>query len=127
MEYPQMLKYTKDHEWLMMGEGSAKVGITDYAQNALGDVVFVELPKVGDAVERSKSIAVVESVKSVSDVYAPLSGQITKVNEMLDASPEALNKDPYGEGWLFEMTISDESEVKELLDAGQYQELIGSE
>lgn len=121
MEYPQDLLYTDKHEWLReAGDGVYRVGITAYAQDALGDVVFVTLPAVGDTFSRDDAAGEVESTKSVSDVYSPLSGEITAVNEALDATPEAVNTDPYGEGWMFEIKVSEASEVEELIDAEAY-------
>ena len=121
MEYPQDLLYTDKHEWLReAGDGVYRVGITAYAQDALGDVVFVTLPAVGDTFSRDDAAGEVESTKSVSDVYSPLSGEVTAVNEALDATPEAVNTDPYGEGWMFEIKVSEASEVEELIDAEAY-------
>ncbi|OLT38088.1 glycine cleavage system protein H [Kytococcus sp. CUA-901] len=121
MEYPQDLLYTDKHEWLReAGDGVYRVGITAYAQDALGDVVFVTLPAVGDTFSRDDAAGEVESTKSVSDVYSPLSGEVTAVNEALDATPEAVNTDPYGEGWMFEITVTEASEVEELIDAEAY-------
>lgn len=121
MEYPQDLLYTDKHEWLReAGDGVYRVGITAYAQDALGDVVFVTLPAVGDTFSRDDAAGEVESTKSVSDVYSPLTGEITAVNEALDATPEAVNTDPYGEGWMFEITVTEASEVEELIDAEAY-------
>ena len=121
MEYPQDLLYTDKHEWLReSGDGVYRVGITAYAQDALGDVVFVTLPAVGDTFSRDDAAGEVESTKSVSDVYSPLTGEITAVNEALDATPEAVNTDPYGEGWMFEITVTEASEVEELIDAEAY-------
>ncbi|QRO86427.1 glycine cleavage system protein GcvH [Kytococcus sedentarius] len=121
MEYPQDLLYTDKHEWLReAGDGVYRVGITAYAQDALGDVVFVTLPAVGDTFSRDDAAGEVESTKSVSDVYSPLSGEIIAVNEALDATPEAVNTDPYGEGWMFEIKVTEASEVEELIDAEAY-------
>lgn len=121
MDYPQDLLYTDKHEWLReAGDGVYRVGITDYAQDALGDVVFVTLPAVGETFSRDDAAGEVESTKSVSDVYSPLSGEITAVNDALDATPENVNSDPYGEGWIFEIKVSESSEVEDLLDAEAY-------
>ncbi len=121
LDYPQDLRYTIDHEWVRVEVGGAvRVGITAYAQNALGDVVYVSLPQVGDQVAVGDSCGEVESTKSVSDVYAPLSGRVSAVNEALDAAPELVNSDPYGEGWMFELTGVDDGEVAGLLDAAAY-------
>ena len=123
MKIPGELKYTGDHEWVSVTDGVARVGITDYAQDALGDVVYVDLPASGDAVAAGASVGEVESTKSVSDIYAPLSGTIIEVNESLDSTPGKLNDDPYGEGWLVTIELSDVDELAGLLDATAYQEL----
>lgn len=125
MNIPENLQYTADHEWVRIDGSHARLGITDYAQDALGDVVFVEVPAVGSSVELGGSIGEVESTKSVSDIYAPLTGTVVEVNELLDATPGKLNEDPYGEGWLCAITIDDDSELSSLLTAAAYRELIG--
>ncbi len=125
MNIPEDLNYTADHEWVRIVDGNARVGITDYAQDALGDVVFVEVPAVGAAVEIGGSIGEVESTKSVSDIYAPVTGTVVEVNESLDANPGKLNEDPYGEGWMFVISVGDDSQIAGLLDAAGYRELIG--
>lgn len=125
MNIPEDLRYTNDHEWVRVEGKQVRVGITDYAQDALGDVVFVELPKVGDTVEVGGSLGEVESTKSVSDLYAPVSGTVVSVNDMLDASPGKLNEDPYGEGWLCVLDVADASHIDGLLDAAAYTELTG--
>jgi glycine cleavage system H protein len=122
MNVPDDLRYSSDHEWVRADGSTVRVGITDYAQDALGDVVFVELPEVGATVAAGDSVAEVESTKSVSDIYAPVSGTITEVNTDLADSPERLNEDPYGEGWLFVIEPADDS--AELLDAAAYRSLI---
>lgn len=123
LEYPEDLRYTTDHEWVRQGDaGVVRVGITAFAQDALGDVVYVSLPTVGDTVAAGGACGEVESTKSVSDLYAPLAGEVTAVNEGLEASPELVNTDPYGDGWLFEVTPSDPSVVDGLLDAEAYQQ-----
>ena len=120
-DVPDDLRYTADHEWVRREDGGrVRVGITDYAQDALGDVVFVELPEAGAKVEQGQSCAEVESTKSVSEVYSPLSGTIVEVNEGLDATPELLNQDPYGAGWIFVVEMSDAAEVDALMDAAAY-------
>lgn len=124
------LRYTEDHEWVRrIGPSRVRVGITDYAQSQLGDVVFVQLPETGVEVAAGDDIAEVESTKSVSDIYAPLSAKVVAANQELEAKPEALNTDPYGEGWLFELEIDDpaalDSSLGELLDAAGYQGVIG--
>jgi glycine cleavage system H protein len=125
MNIPQDLKYTSDHEWVRIDAGQARVGITDYAQDALGDVVFVEVPAVGSSVEIGGSMGEVESTKSVSDIYAPLTGTVIEVNELLDGTPGKLNEDPYGDGWLCVMSVDDDAQLDGLLDADSYRELIG--
>lgn len=125
MEFPEQLRYSSDHEWVAVSGGIARIGITDYAQDALGDVVFVDLPSVGAAVVAGASISEVESTKSVSDIYAPVSGTVVAVNEALAATPDVLNTDPYGAGWLFEIEMSAPGEYDELLDASGYRTLVG--
>jgi glycine cleavage system H protein len=124
MDVPQELRYSTDHEWAKAEDGRLRVGITDYAQDALGDVVFVELPEVGTKVEKGASCSEVESTKSVSEIYAPVSGVIVEVNAELADNPQRLNEDPYGEGWLFVIEPSDEAQLGELLDAEGYRALI---
>ena len=124
MNLPEHLRYSSDHEWVEQRTDRVRVGITDYAQDALGDVVFVQLPAVGAAVAGSASIAEVESTKSVSDIYAPVSGSIVAVNDALATSPELVNTDPYGEGWIFEIELSDPAELDVLLDAAAYGALL---
>ncbi|MGI9605642.1 MAG: glycine cleavage system protein GcvH [Acidimicrobiales bacterium] len=123
MNIPEDLRYTSDHEWVRVEDGGLRVGITDYAQDALGDVVYVELPAPGASVEIGTSMGEVESTKSVSDLYAPVTGTIVEVNESLDATPGALNEDPYGEGWLCLITPNDSAQVDALLDAAAYSAL----
>jgi glycine cleavage system H protein len=126
LEYPEDLRYTAEHEWVRPGaDGVLRVGITAYAQDALGDVVYVTLPDVGAAVSAGDPCGEVESTKSVSDLYAPVSGDVTARNEGLDATPELVNTDPYGEGWLFELRPSDPAAVEGLLDAGAYRDQLG--
>ena len=121
LDYPSDLRYTSDHEWVRVGDdGVVRIGITSFAQDALGDVVYVSLPAVGDTVTPGDSCGEVESTKSVSDVYAPLEGEVTATNEALDSSPELINSDPYGEGWMFELRLSDPSSVESLMDADAY-------
>lgn len=121
LEYPADLRYTPDHEWVSVrDEGVVRVGITAYAQDALGDVVYVSLPAVGDTVEAGASCGEVESTKSVSDLYAPLSGEIVAVNEALDASPELVNSEPYGQGWMYEVRLADEGSLGSLMDVDGY-------
>ena len=124
---PGDLKYTKSHEWVRQeDDGTVTVGITDHAQDLMGDMVYVELPENDGDVEAENDCAVVESVKSASDVYAPVSGSITATNDVLADAPDLLNKDPYGEGWMFRIQPSDTSQVNDLLDANAYGELIES-
>lgn len=125
MNIPEDLRYTSDHEWVRVEETGIRVGITDYAQDALGDVVFVELPAPGSTVEVGTSMGEVESTKSVSDLYAPVSGTVIEVNESLDATPGKLNEDPYGEGWLCVIDAGDDVQLDGLLDAAAYLELTG--
>jgi glycine cleavage system H protein len=120
MQLPEQLRYSRDHEWVAVDGGRARVGITDFAQDALGDVVYVQLPDVGLLVVAHAACAEVESTKSVSEVYSPLSGTIVEANERLDAAPELLNQDPYGAGWIFVVEMSDPAEVDALMDAGAY-------
>ncbi len=123
LEYPEDLRYTSEHEWVRTGqEGVVRIGITSYAQDALGDVVYVSLPAVGDELAVGDTCGEIESTKSVSDLYSPLAGEVTAVNEALDATPELVNSDPYGEGWIFEIKLSDPSAVEELMDDAAYQE-----
>ncbi|WP_027877543.1 glycine cleavage system protein GcvH [Meiothermus cerbereus] len=126
MNYPSELKYTKTHEWVRLEGDVAVVGITDFAQDALGDVVFVDLPQVGKKVEAAAAVAVVESVKTASDIYAPLSGEIIEVNSALSDKPELINQSPYGEGWLFKMKVNPES-ANGLLSAAEYQAVAESQ
>jgi len=116
--------FTKDHEWVVVEGNIARVGITDYAQNELGDVVFVDLPTVGDTVEEGEGFAVVESVKAVSDVYSPVSGTIVKVNEELESSPELINESPYDQGWIAEIEIAEGAQLDDLMNAEEYQAFI---
>jgi glycine cleavage system H protein len=121
--YPEDLKYTSEHEWVRSpgeNDGAVRVGITDFAQDALGDIVYVSLPDVGQDVEKGAAVGELESTKSVSDLYAPLSGSVVSRNESLDATPELVNSDPYGDGWLFEVVPSDPDQVDALLDAASY-------
>lgn len=125
--YPEDLKYTSEHEWVRTPgeeEGSVRVGITDFAQDALGDIVYVSLPEAGTTVESGGAVGELESTKSVSDVYAPVSGTVAARNEALDSSPELVNTDPYGAGWLFEVVPSDLAAVDALMDSGDYQQSI---
>ena len=118
------LKYTETHEWLKIKGNKALVGITDHAQSELTDIVFVELPEVGNEIKKGEELCVVESVKSVSEIYAPLSGNVVNVNKKLDDSPEIVNESPYDDGWLVEIEIKDKSEIDGLLDAESYKKMI---
>jgi glycine cleavage system H protein len=118
------LKYTDSHEWVKQEGNKVIVGITDHAQGELTDVVFVELPDIGKEVKKGEELCIVESVKSVSEIFAPVSGKITKVNKELEDSPENVNQQPYGNGWLVEMEISDESEIEELMDSESYKKIL---
>jgi glycine cleavage system H protein len=122
--YPEDLKYHAEHDWARIDGDQATFGITWYAQDALGEVVFFDPPEVGSSVSKDDSYAEVESVKAVSDVFAPLSGEIVEVNEGLAESPEKVNQDPYGEGWMVKVRLSDPSEVDQLMDVGAYKELL---
>jgi glycine cleavage system H protein len=127
--FPDDLRYTSEHEWVRSpgeAESSVRIGITDYAQEALGDIVFVSLPAVGAEVSSGSAIGELESTKSVSDVYAPLSGTVAAVNEALDGTPEMVNSDPYGDGWLFELVPTDSSAIDGLMDAAAYQASVES-
>ena len=127
--YPDDLKYTAEHEWVRTpGEtaGSVRIGITDYAQEALGDIVYVQLPEVGETVTAGAAVGELESTKSVSDVYSPVSGEVVARNDALDATPELVNTDPYGAGWLFEVAAGDDAASSELMDAAAYEQLVAS-
>jgi len=125
---PADLKYTESHEWVQEnGDGTATVGITDHAQDALGDLVFVEVPEMGKQFAAKDACAVVESVKAASDIYCPVSGEIVEVNEALDGAPETINSDPYGEGWIFRVSLTDAGELNGLLDASGYESVLEDE
>lgn len=124
VEIPEMLKYTKEHEWVRVEDDSVIIGITDYAQDALGEIVYIELPSEGDEVTKGEPFGAVESTKSVSDLYAPISGEVVEVNETLLDSPEAINEDPYGEGWMIKVKPYDFGEIGELMDNEDYGDFI---
>jgi len=124
VNFPEGLRYSAEHEWVAVDGGRARVGITDYAQDALGDVVFVQLPDPGTTVMAAQSCGEVESTKSVSDVYSPVSGRIDETNPALDDTPELVNSDPYGEGWMFVVEMNDPTQVESLLDAAAYRRLV---
>ena len=125
MDIHEALQYTSEHEWIAIEGDVATIGITDYAQGELGDIVFVELPNKGDSTIQSEAFGTIEAVKAVSELYAPLSGEIQDVNSSLEEQPELINSDPYGEGWIIKLKISDESELEKLLSAEDYQSQIG--
>lgn len=125
MNFPETLKYTKDHEWLLVNGDSGTVGITDHAQGELGDVVFVELPAAGKTVKQHESFGTIEAVKAVSDLYSPVSGTVTEINTSLQSNPELVNQDPYGKGWMLKIKIADAKEVAALLSSKDYRALIG--
>ena len=126
MEIKTDLKYTKDHEWISIDGDSATIGITDYAQGELGDIVYVEIESLGEKLDKEEIFGSVEAVKTVSDLFLPVSGEITEMNEGLEDNPELINDDPYGEGWIIKMKISDQNELSDLLSADAYKELIGA-
>ena len=126
MEIKPELKYTKDHEWISIDGDSATIGITDYAQGELGDIVYVEIESLGEQLDKEEIFGSVEAVKTVSDLFLPVSGEITELNEGLEDNPELINDDPYGEGWIIKMKISNQSELSDLLSADDYKELIGA-
>ncbi len=125
MSTPSELKFTKDHEWVRVEGDTAVIGITDFAQSQLGDIVFVDIPTVGETVEQHAVFGTIEAVKTVSDLFCPVSGEITAFNEELDAAPDAVNRDPYGEGWIIRVAMSDPAQVSGLLSAEEYKTLIG--
>src|SRR5690348_279939 len=126
LDYPEDLRYTPEHEWVRVNDdGVVRIGITAFAQEALGDVVYVSLPAVGDTVSAGDSCGEVESTKSVSDLYSPLGGEVTAVNQALDASPELVNSDPYGDGWMYEMRVDDAAAIDGLLDVAAYKDQLG--
>lgn len=127
MEVPAGLKYSKEHEWVTTDESVVTIGITDHAQEQLGEIVFVELPAVGDKVSKDDPFGVIESVKAVSDIYAPVSGSVVAVNEELPGSPETVNEDPYGDGWLIKVKVSDPADFDDLMDAEEYEAMVADE
>jgi glycine cleavage system H protein len=127
MEFPEELKYTEEHEWVLVEADVATVGITDFAQDQLGDVVFVELPAVGTTLVAGKPFGVVESVKAVSDIYAPVSGEVVEVNEELPDAPETINTSPYEDAWMIKIRMTSPAEAEELMDADEYQEFVEEE
>ena len=127
MNIPDDLRYTKEHEWCRLKGNRAAVGITDHAQDQLGDIVYVELPEVGDAVKKGESFGVVESTKAVSELFAPVSGKVVEVNDPLTDSPEAINEDPYEEGWMIQVEMADPGEAEALMDAATYRKHVEEE
>ena len=125
--YPENFRYTKEHEWVMVEGDTGTMGITDHAQSELGDIVYVDLPKAGTIVEKGKTLGSVESVKAVSDVYAPVSGEVIEVNQELAGGPELLNQDPHGAAWLVKIRLSAPDEIDQLLTADEYQEYLGAQ
>lgn len=126
MQVPEDLRYSAEHEWVRVDGTRAEVGITDFAQDNLGDIVYVQLPELGQALARNAACSEVESTKSVSDIYAPVSGNVVEVNEALTTTPEIVNSDPYGEGWMFRVELSDPAELDSLMDAAAYTALVDS-
>ncbi len=124
MNVPEDLKYTREHEWVLVEGKQATVGITDYAQSELGDIVYVEFPSIGDRVRAGEPAGTIEAVKTVADLFAPVGGEIVEVNEMLTDEPERVNKDPYGEGWMMKLVLEDAADLEDLLDAAGYKRLL---
>jgi len=127
MSYPANYQYTKEHEWVLVEGAGGTIGITDHAQHELGDIVFVDLPKVGTTITKGQTFGSVESVKAVSDIYAPVSGEVTEINEALSKAPEKLNQDPHGTAWLIKVKLANASEAKDLLSAADYEKYVGAE
>jgi len=125
MEFPKELKYSKDHEWLRVEGANAYIGITEFAQGELGDIVFVDIDTEGENLEKEEVFGSIEAVKTVSDLFMPINGEVLSFNKKLEDEPELINTDPYGEGWVIKISISDVSELDDLLDASAYQELVG--
>ncbi len=126
MNIPDNMKYTKDHEWIRIEADEAYVGITDYAQNELGDIVFIEIETEGDHLEKEEIFGTIEAVKTVSDLFMPVSGKVVGINDKLEDNPEIVNKDPYGEGWLIKVSVDDVNTANDLLDAEAYKKMINS-
>lgn len=124
MEFPEGLKYSKEHEWVLVEDRTATIGITEFAQEELGDIVYVELPEVGEKVVKDDPFGAVESVKAVSDIYAPVSGSVLEVNDALPDSPETINDDPYGDGWMIKVEMTDMDDLKDLMTAEEYAEYV---
>ena len=126
MNIPENLKYTKDHEWIKIEDGIATVGITDFAQNELGDIVYVDIETVDETIDQDEVFGSVEAVKTVSDLFMPLTGEIIEFNEDLEDAPEKVNTDPYGDGWMIKIKLTDDSQIDNLLDVAAYKEIIGA-
>ena len=126
MAQPEELLFSKEHEWVKMDGDTATIGITDYAQSSLGDIVYVELPKIGATIEQFGNVGVVESVKAVSDLFTPISGEVVEINSALDGDPAAVNREPYGAGWLMKVRVSNPDETKSLLNAAEYEKIATS-
>jgi glycine cleavage system H protein len=127
MDFPEELRYTKQHEWIRHEGGTATVGVTDYAQEKLGDVVFVEMPETGMSIQKGDAFGVVESVKAASDVYCPVGGEVIEINHALEEHPEYVNQSPYGDGWIIRVKVTDSSAMNDLMDAEQYQAFVEQE
>ncbi|MEC5148132.1 glycine cleavage system protein GcvH [Chitinophaga sp. 212800010-3] len=125
MNFPSNLRYTKDHEWIILNGNEATIGITEFAQRELGDIVFVDIPTVGKTLQAEEVFGTVEAVKTVSDLFLPVAGTIKEVNDELESSPELVNSDPYGDGWMVKMTVSNPADINGLLDAAAYKALVG--
>lgn len=125
MNFPSNLRYTKDHEWVLLEGNTATIGITEFAQRELGDIVFVDIPTVGKSLDAEEVFGTVEAVKTVSDLFLPVAGTVNEINEELDSSPELVNSDPYGDGWMIKMTVKNPADVDGLLDAAAYGALVG--
>ena len=124
MSVPKNLRYTNEHEWVLVEDGIATIGITDYAQSELGDIVYVELPEVGSETSQNETFGTIEAVKAVSDLFAPVSGKVTEINTKLDDEPELVNSEPYEEGWMIKVALEDESQLNDLLTAEAYEDFI---
>jgi len=125
MNIPENCKYSSDHEWILVNEDIVTIGITDFAQSELGDIIFIEFPEVGDSFEAGDTFGTVEAVKTVADMFAPVSGEVIAINEGLESTPESVNKDPHGEGWIVKIKVSTPDELDDLLTSDQYKEQIG--
>ena len=124
MNFPQNLKYTKDHEWILVDGDTGTIGITEFAQNELGDIVFIEVETIGENLAKEETFGTIEAVKTVSDMFMPIAGEVLEFNEALEENPELVNEDPYGEGWIVKIKITDKDQLSELLDAASYKDLI---